>query len=573
MRIPVTVRLVILTILAIAALWWRSQLLTVQRTVIANLPAGTDRLAVTDLDDDGESEVVAYCTPTPLKTNPAIFYLHHLSEAGTWFVRFPLMTNPKVEKLPYSFRLPLPAFLPPLRRLLVEKVTNSSKPNELGWLKVRNGKFVFEPLFPCLNRIHCYLVVAGNLVNISVNLEPRFHDIPAKHFSFRITPDGDWQPVNFVGWKSGRVYWYGMEYFGDFDGDGIVDLLKFSSSWGKMPRFEVYWGDGKRTTTLLESHAHSSEIVVDDLDEDGKWEVVLLGKIWKFSPEQKGFVTSGDLPLKRPTLPTQRSNLPKPSQSSKTAPTPSSLPFILPSPLPPAVLDKIAPVDLDGDGHKELMVFWREPILTDIPPFPIPRVIAVQVLWWDGQNWKVSEFKPPETRISSQPSAVFEINGQRYVIANETYRRIRLRFPIVSLRPLRLQFWETKTITHVAIFRLPKGKKAFDLRLWRKIAELPLTPSLVGDWDGDGKVEMLMRRKFWDNSGFYFNEPKPISETLYLARFDGEKVKLAKLPPPKLLGASSRVSSIAIVKGRKDAAIFALWDRSYESVLERVKWR
>lgn len=82
-----------------------------------------------------------------------------------------------------------------------------------------------------------------------------------------------------------------------------------------------------------------------------------------------------------------------------------------------------------------------------------------------------------------------------------------------------------------------------------------------------------MWRKFWDNNRFYFGELKPTSETLYLIRFDCRKVKLAKIPPPKLAGVSSRVSSIAIVKGRKDAAIFVLWDRTYESVLERVKWR
>ncbi len=571
LRFPKAARWAVLAVLAIA-LWWRSQQLSVQRTAVANLPAGTDRLAVTDLDGNGEPEVLVYCSPTPLKANPTTFYLYPLSETGTWLIRFPL-TNPKLEKMPYSFRLPLPAFLPPLRKLLAEKVNEPNKPNELGWLTIRNEKFVFEPLSAHFGSIRCHLVMAGNLFNISVNLKPRFQDIPTKSLSFRITPNGDWQPISFTDWRIGRVYWYGREYFGDFDGDGIVDLLKFSSAWSKPFRLEVYWGDGKKTTVLSEGRILSSEAVVDDLNRDGTWEVVWQGRIWKFSPNRKIFVTVRSLPLKTLSLPAQRSNLQKPSRTSKSLSAPFYSPPILPAHPPPIVLDKIAPIDLDGDGHKEFMAFWREPIFTDIPPFPIPRLLAVQVIWWDGQSWKVKEFKPIETKISSEPSAFFELNGQRYAVASETHQRIRLRFPIVSLRPLSLRFWEVKTITRTALFLLPKGKNSFDLKLWRKVAELPVPPILVGDWDGDGRVEMLMRKKFWDNKGFQFGEKKPISETLYLVRFDGKKVKLAKLPPPKLVGASSRISSMVVVKGKRDAAVFLLWDRTYESVLEKVEWR
>ncbi|MCS7266295.1 MAG: hypothetical protein NZ805_15865 [Armatimonadetes bacterium] len=68
----------------------------------------------------------------------------------------------------------------------------------------------------------------------------------------------------------------------------------------------------------------------------------------------------------------------------------------------------------------------------------------------------------------------FEINGRRFVIVNETYHRIRLRFPIVSLRPLLFRFWERETVSRTTPFRLPEGKDAFELKQRKKVAHLPL---------------------------------------------------------------------------------------------------
>lgn len=52
----------IVTIAILAFSFWRSSLLIVERTIIAELPLGINRLVLTDLDSDGEPEILAVCS-------------------------------------------------------------------------------------------------------------------------------------------------------------------------------------------------------------------------------------------------------------------------------------------------------------------------------------------------------------------------------------------------------------------------------------------------------------------------------------------------------------------------------
>lgn len=120
--------------------------------------------------------------------------------------------------------------------------------------------------------------------------------------------------------------------------------------------------------------------------------------------------------------------------------------------------------------------------------------------------------------------------------------------------------------------RLPNGDAALDLRRWEKLAELPGNVWLVGDWDNDGRQELLLQQwiiRKQPSLSFIPSSRTSAIHVLYLASVDGHRVRWAKIVPP-----SPAVSACALpVQTLNGAALFVLWWTNDETLLERIHWQ
>jgi hypothetical protein len=115
-----------------------------------------------------------------------------------------------------------------------------------------------------------------------------------------------------------------------------------------------------------------------------------------------------------------------------------------------------------------------------------------------------------------------------------------------------------------------------DLRRWLKIVEFPTFSMLSGDWDDDGRMELLLLRRFWKSlpqlPHWWMGKhslPRPDHEILYLVQHDGRKVRWAKILPLS----SARALHALPLKGRNGAAVFIAWQLEDKVVVERLRWR
>jgi hypothetical protein len=287
-----------------------------------------------------------------------------------------------------------------------------------------------------------------------------------------------------------------------------------------------------------------------DIEGDGCWEVVTWdGKdltVWKFRKHDRRFVPTTRIALKPPSL----------------APKRVWLPLIAATvPPPPAMVEPVfASIDLNGDGRLEFLLFWKENLFKcGLDPSP-PKNVAVQVIWQQGGKMRVRQFDPKKIPLLNIPITTWTQNGLRFALARETYERKLFRPRLISFRPLWLQWWETVQEMRSVLLQLPNGAEALDLRRWLKIAEFPAFPMLNGDWDDDGRMELLLRRRFGTSS------PHDI---LYFVRCDGRKVRWAKISP---LSSAIALHTLPL-KGRNGAAFFIAWQLEDKVVVERLRWR
>jgi len=322
---------------------------------------------------------------------------------------------------------------------------------------------------------------------------------------------------------------------------------------------EVHWGSGATATVVFEERPPKSpptRIWTADVEGDGCWEIVTWdGKdltVWKFRKNERRFVPTTQLALKPPRVASKRVRF---SLSMATVPPP-----------PAMVEPDFAAIDLNGDGRKEFLLFWEElPFAICGLGLPFPKEVAVQVIWQQNGKTEVRQFDPKGIPLPNPPTTTWTQNGHRFAIAHETYERRRFHPRLISLRPLRLQWWETEwweTVWEIrsVILQLPNGDEALDLRRWMKIAELPAYPMLTGDWDSDGRMELLLHR--W----FGISSPHDI---LYFVRCYGRKVRWAKILPPS----PARALHALPLKSRNEVAIFVVWDMEDKVVVERLRWR
>jgi len=545
--------IVVVVILALAL--WRSSSLIVERTVIAELPLGINRLVPTDLDGDSEPEILAVCFHWE-KIQPTWFIpdYERITDPRIWLIRSPL-EKPNATQLPYVCRWnrDFSSSLPPQRSVLVEEgkllslgLRKEWKVQRLGWLKMVGKQLTFKPLFTVKGQVTHRLIADEKLLLLHYT----------RPFAFRLQPDGVWKPVDPKIVQ--RLLTSGYPW-GDFDGDGLRDVIKtrWLRSGNKTEAWlvEVYWGNGSPATVLFEKRppkSTSTRIWTADIEGDGCWEIVTWDRkdltVWKFCKNDRRFTITTQLALKPPRVAPNR--------------VWSSLNVVMPFFLPSGIVEpNFAAIDLNSDGRKEFLLFWEELLITPYSNFLPTEKVAVQVIWQQGGKIKVRQFDSKKIPLPSPLITTWTQNGHRFAFSSETYGRKRFRPRLISFRPLRLELWKMVQEYRSTLFQLPNGDEVLDLRRWLKIAEFPAYPMLTGDWDSDGQMELLLCRRFGTSS------PHDI---LYLVQHNGRKVRWAKILPPSPAGA---LHDALPLKGRNGAAIFIVWELEDKAIIERLRWR
>jgi hypothetical protein len=553
-----------IVVLAVSMLaLWRSSSLIIERTIIAELPLGINTLVSTDLDGDGEPEILAVCSHWQ-EIQPTWFIpdYERIADPRIWLIRSPL-GNPNAAQLPYVCRWwnwDLPSSLPPQRSVLVEEgellslgLRKEWKVHRLGWLKMVGKQLTFEPFLTVKGQITHKLIAGEKLLLLHYTCP----------FAFRLQPDGVWKPVDpKIAQRLLRIA--RLAYLdGDFDGDGLKDAitrrLLRSGNKTEAELVEVQWGNGAPATVLLEDRPPKSpptRVWAADIEGDGCWEIVTWDgrdlTVWQFRKDEQRFVPTARLVLKPPNV------------AAKT-----SRSFLIGATV--AITSALSQVDfnlwvadLNGDGRKEFVLFWGRQVGCGTCAIKVkkdPRSFhLVQIVWWEGNRPQMQQFDPKETPLPNPLLTFWRQIGRCFVLAHEICERLRFRPRLVSFHPLRVELWEAVEGDRSTIFQLPNGDEALDLRRWLKIAEFPAFPMLSGDWDDDGRMELLLRQRFGTSS------PHDI---LYFVRCDGRKVGWKRILPPS----PARALHALPLKGRNGAAVFIAWQLEDKVVVERLRWR
>ncbi len=540
------------------------------RTVIAKLPKGLNALVKTDLDGDGEPELLAICT-----AGWRIGFVWNISDRDSiadprvWLIRFPL-TNPQVTQLPYVCCLNSPTTLPLLRAVPVEEGEwrdygrfRQWRPRRLGWLQMRNGQTQFEPFGSSLQFKGFVAQDLDGMAVLFVDTFPVHLPTPAKQpqrsqrFAFRLRPDGTWQRLDPTKVQL-LTCGYNQIAKGDFDGDGMTDTLMLRQK-GRREWVEVRWGNEAPPTLLPTRHFNpSARFAAADVDNDGRWELVTVTAdanqwrltVWKFHLAERRFAAMAQL----------------------TATMPVPLPI---------VVELLSVVDLDSDGCKDFVLAVsvltrRRFAVSGLGWVNVPdlKPVAAYVVWWQGNTLQVRSFAPDEVEFTLL-TTLQPRKGQRLAITTTEHWRHRFALRLLSLRPLRVQFWETVEKMRLQLRRIPDGAAALDLRRWTKVAELPAIPKLWGDWDKDGCPELLLEQTMVRKPpliALLRKTPLPVQtvarSVIYLARWDGEKLRLAKLNPPSPAG----YVAVLPLSTKDSTALFVLWKTPNKTLLERIRW-
>lgn len=518
-------------LIGIIAWWlWRGRPLPIERTVIARVPPDFSSLLVADLDGDKRPELVVTFREAHRVMTPSGW---HFLYQPALLIRSPL-TNPKVIKLPYACPLES-SCQAPLRKL----------PTPEGWLRLRGDEPVLEPFVsPDEGK------AVGQASIINLDTDGYKDDVivtvrkgkSKERWWFKVNADGQWRLV----WKRRDLPPAYGNQFGDLNGDGFFEAI---SHLPRRNAMVIRWGDAELTT---EVPAPFYPCLITDLDGDRCDELVTVERtpsdfrlaFWKAEPKTR--------------------------RIRRTAISPA-VPYSAKSSFLHWRLEAVKKM---GKRFAFMVTGIEYPFgfpMCGLGSPPPRNIIASTIFLWDGKKWQVMKATTEPNREPLLHSA-FMLNGERYLVMTVHVTRRCFTPRLLSWKPLRIEWWQMEQRSYGEIWKAPDGG-ALNLFQGRVVERLPAMPILVGDWDSDGRVEMVLKEAIFQSPRFNL----PYRPTrLFLAQFDGRRLRWAGwsqdgelirkrrsvLPHPQPL-------RILAIKGGKKSAVIVAWSNG---VIERVRW-
>jgi len=459
--------LVVIALLGFA-FWWLMPL-RVERTFLGNISPNFQSWCATDLDGDGNAEILlSYPNKPPVLVQMQGDNFETTNLLGVDNVVLPSPDNPQGLLLPLAKSVPAKAkgqfWLMRIEKGLVSlhRFPKVERPDHVVWLDADND-----------GKLNDLIVRSGE-----------------KRFWFTMDENGEW--VFRAQLPSGPKR--NLLGIADLDKDGKPEFVTGGQN------YSVLWGDGK-PETKLGSNLELAKVQVADLDNDGRAEIVALKHegsfarlvVWKFEPSQKRLVSSASPQFEfYASLTVAGQKLP---------------------------LDKLWVTDLNGDGLKEVVVYANDFLLADIfqalmaqsqlrilglsssIASPIhhfrvhPQISSTSWLLVVVGGKQVQPRQVEPMREAQQPVSCLLFHNQ-VLLLTEQWQYIRRFHPrFLSLNPLIVAWWEERIGKQGALWRL-KDLAQTRAVLCRKVLNLPGSPHLIADFNGDGFWEILWAQEF-----------------------------------------------------------------------------
>lgn len=416
-RRRVLLSLILLCVVGLFLLNRSQRTLSVRRTIITKLPSTPQaKLIVTDLDGDGEPELLASLYGDPNERLMLYWIQHH--------------PRVKVIRLrPHSPDLSvyLPEQHPPIPALPVWD--EGSK--RFGMMQWRNDRMVTEWQKnwqgECWDARLMDLGYDGQSDLLVFSLDARGYSLW-------------WFVISGKRWKLHQRYLLGGYPLdarwesADVDGDHRPDLLILQDEC-----LTILWGDGRPPFSY---DVNTLSVLIGDIEDDGRAEILAVQK----KPPKVHLNVFGWVEGKWKIKAT--------SPALANAGTPMEDAFLL---------------DIDGRMPKEIC--WRWTQLTKQKG----GEEFLQIFRWHGTQWQPSRHSRPASTqgIGSRPELPITLEGKQFLYG---WRHINRRHftPRLRSRPTwQWEIWRNVSATESILFQLPTGKAALSPSNWHIDAILP----------------------------------------------------------------------------------------------------
>ncbi|MCS7264676.1 MAG: VCBS repeat-containing protein [Armatimonadetes bacterium] len=478
-----TWKFVAVTVLLSSFLFWWLMPLRVERIFLGNISPDFQSWCSTDLDNDDSPEILlSYVQKPPVLVRVQTRDFETETLIGVDSVVLPSPDYPQSLFLPSAKSVPAKA------------------KGQFWMVHLKKGLVSLQP-FPKVERPDYVVWSDADNDGKANDLIVRSKE---KRFWFVMDEKGEWKFKAQLPSGPKRP----LIGIADFDEDSKPDLVMGGQN------YSVLWGSGKPETKLGSSE-RLANVQLADLDEDGRAEIVALKRegsfmrlvIWRFEPSQNRLVSSASQKFERyVAVITGRTGF----QSRASLPLERNNLWV---------------ADLDSDGLKEVIVYAGDEWFSDIlyasliqmplrvwsssqrtnpiilVPSPSPpthsKVLFPNSCWLlvalGGKQILLREIEA--MRETQQPVSCFRLRNQSLVITEQwkNVRRFHPRFR--SLNPLVLTWWEEGIVKHGTLWRVNEIDGAKAVRC-EKVLDLPGSPRLVADLNGDGISEIVWVREF-----------------------------------------------------------------------------
>ncbi len=463
--------LVVIALLGFA-FWWLMPL-RVERTFLGNISPNFQSWCATDLDGDGNVEILlSYPNKPPILVQLQGDNFETTNLLGVDNVVLPSPDNPQGLLLPLAKSVPAKAkgqfWLMRIEKGLVSlhRFPKVERPDHVVWLDADND-----------GKLNDLIVRSGE-----------------KRFWFTMDENGEW--VFRAQLPSGPKR--NLLGIADLDKDGKPEFVAGGQN------YSVLWGNGK-PETKLGSNLELAKVQVADLDNDGRAEIVALKReggftrlvIWKFELSRKDLVASiSPYPIPYATL-------------------------VIGAQRFPQDLNDLWIVDLNGDGLKEIIAYASD--INDIwfGAIWVALMIQAQLKAWSSSRSTPSVVTmpslspPPKVSFATlpcflvasggkqiaprgfepmkegqRPVACFRFGNQNLLLTKQWkhFRRFNPRFH--SFNPLVVTWWEEGIVKQGTLWRVNEIDEAKVVHC-EKVLDFLGSPHLTADFNGDGILEIL----------------------------------------------------------------------------------